>query len=135
VVATFTGKSQMQMLNPKENFDAEKLQQFDRDIQSKSSLDQAGYDSWALVRAMRAKGIEAFVFHDRYRSIVTVGDFESLHDPRVKQLIEKYRAKYTIDPKTKKQFLTCEAIDVAGPPPRMWLLDPLPQVMEVPRLR
>jgi hypothetical protein len=70
VVATFTGKSQMQMLNPKENFDAEKLQQFDRDIQSKSSLDQAGYDSWALVRAMRAKGIEAFVFHDRYRSIV-----------------------------------------------------------------
>jgi hypothetical protein len=138
VVASFLGKSQMQLLNPQDSAQSEKLLKFDKDLQSNSSLDQAGYDSWALVQAMRAQGLEAYVFHDRFRSIVTIGSFDSPKDPRIPQHIEKFRAKYKLDPESKKQCLTCEAFQTpAAPQPaqRTWLLDPLPQLMDVPRLR
>ncbi len=44
----------------------------------RSSLDEAGDKATDLVEALRIKGYEAYVFHDRYASIVTVGSFDSV---------------------------------------------------------
>lgn len=56
-----------------------------------------------LTHALRQMGYEAYEFHDRHESIVTVGSFESVGDPRpdgkteinpaVHELLEKFKAK------------------------------------------
>lgn len=48
----------------------------------KSKLDEAGEKAEKLVEALRMKGYEAYVLHDRYASIVTVGSFDSVGTPR-----------------------------------------------------
>jgi len=48
----------------------------------KSSLDKAAEKAHKLTEALRAKGYEAYEFHDRYASIVTVGSFNSVGTPR-----------------------------------------------------
>ena len=40
-----------------------------------------GYDDFA--QALRLKNIEAWVYHDRFESIVTVGSFDNAQDPRI----------------------------------------------------
>lgn len=48
----------------------------------KSKLAEAGERAHRLTAALRKKGYEAYEFHDRGASIVTVGSFESLGTPR-----------------------------------------------------
>ncbi|MEN6494096.1 MAG: hypothetical protein ABFD16_07385 [Thermoguttaceae bacterium] len=48
----------------------------------KSGLIQAGEKAEKLCEALRMKQYEAYVFHDRYASIVTVGSFNSVGSPR-----------------------------------------------------
>lgn len=48
----------------------------------KSQLHAAADKAHRLTEALRAQGIEAYEFHDRHESIVTVGDFESVGTPR-----------------------------------------------------
>jgi hypothetical protein len=48
----------------------------------KSKLDEAGEKAEKLAKALRLKGYEAYVFHDRYASLVTVGSFDSVGVPR-----------------------------------------------------
>ena len=71
IVASFYGQS---MVKPA------KFEQFDRMLSNKSkiSLDNAARESWELMTTMRNQGIEAFVYHERFRSIVTVGAFKGL---------------------------------------------------------
>ena len=41
---------------------------------------------WCWIRltvALRTRGVEAYEFHDRHESIVTVGSFDSVGQPRV----------------------------------------------------
>ncbi len=47
-----------------------------------SELAQAAQKADALTQALRMKGYEAYQFHDRYASIVTVGSFLSVGSPR-----------------------------------------------------
>jgi len=54
----------------------------------KSKLVEAGEKAEKLVKALRVKGYEAYVFHDRYASIVTVGSFNSVGTPRPDGKIE-----------------------------------------------
>ena len=62
---------------------AQRIQAFDQKLKETvklakySPLDTAGRQAWELVNVMRAQGIEAYVYHDRYKSIVTVGAFQS----------------------------------------------------------
>ncbi len=46
-----------------------------------SSLDAAALKAHELTEALRMKGYDAYEFHDRYASIVTVGSFESVGTP------------------------------------------------------
>jgi hypothetical protein len=45
-------------------------------------LAEAGDKAHRLAKALRMKGYEAYEFHDRYASIVTVGSFNSVGTPR-----------------------------------------------------
>ncbi len=67
-----------------------------------SQLAKAAYMAHKLTEALRMKGYEAYEFHDRYASIVTVGSFDSIGqkgpdgviemDPRVKATIDRFKA-------------------------------------------
>ena len=68
-----------------------------------TGLAKAAEKAHQLTEALRDKGYEAYEFHDRYASIVTVGSFDSVGTPRrdgkieinpqVHQYIELFRAK------------------------------------------
>ena len=130
VEASFNGQSSIKPT---------KFEQFDRLLTNKAkiSLDNAARESWELMTTMRKQGIEAYLYHDRYRSIVTVGSFMSDKDPRISQLIENFRAKETMNPQTKQMVLTAECIQIpgrtkGGPPLKGWMMDPYPKLMAVP---
>ncbi|MDO5552641.1 MAG: hypothetical protein Q4G68_02655 [Planctomycetia bacterium] len=71
----------------------------------KSKLQEAGIKASALCTALRKKGVDAWEFHDRDSSFVTIGGFDNYGysradgrteiDPAIYQLMEKYRGKMT----------------------------------------
>ncbi|MGE5194522.1 MAG: hypothetical protein ACM3U2_18685 [Deltaproteobacteria bacterium] len=131
VVASFYGKSAVKPKNF-EKFD-EMLHQ-----ETQISLDKAGRDSWELMTMLRSRGYDAYVFHERFRSIVTVGAFKSANDPEIARLAEQFKAKEKLNPETKQMVLVAEWIQVPSkrpnaPPLKSWIMDPVPTVMEVPK--
>ena len=66
-------------------------------------LEEAALKAHVVTEALRMKGYEAYEFHDRYASIVTVGSFQSegsmgldgkVHlDPEIEAVIEQFKAK------------------------------------------
>jgi hypothetical protein len=69
-VATFTGRV---IIDQKEILAASKV----KDKDTESQLGLAAYKAHRLTEALRIKGYEAYEFHDRYASIVTVGSFQT----------------------------------------------------------
>lgn len=55
---------------------------------TETRLQEAAIKADKLTRALRMKGYEAYQFHDRYASIVTVGNFNSVGTPRQDGKIE-----------------------------------------------
>jgi hypothetical protein len=53
-----------------------------------SGLEEAAAKAHRLTELLRGKGYEAFEFHDRYSSMVTVGSFDSVGSPRADGKIE-----------------------------------------------
>jgi hypothetical protein len=129
VVASFYGKSQVKPT---------RFAEFEKKLAGSVNLDQAGMDAWQLCQAMRQQKLEAWVYHDRFRSIVTVGSFDSPSDPRIEKHRKAFSAKYKKHPETGKDVLVSEAIQVAGSkgqtPLKNWVMDPYPQVIEVPKV-
>jgi hypothetical protein len=73
-VAHFTGKVIV---------DQQEIQRIEKGKRMKQSrLDEAAEKAHKLAKALRLKGWEAYEFHDRYASLVTVGSFESAGTPR-----------------------------------------------------
>lgn len=70
-VASFRGASTMKL---------DEIKGQGRSLPSK--LEQAAVKAHDLTVALRKQGVEAYEFHDRYESIVTVGAFESVGTPR-----------------------------------------------------
>jgi len=62
----------------------------------KSKLDEAAAKADQLTKALRVKGWEAYQFHDRYASIVTVGGFESVGTSGAGAQINLHPEIYTI---------------------------------------
>ena len=79
-VAHFTGQVVMDQAKIRE------VEQGRRQLESK--LAEAAEKAEKLTEALRMKGYEAYVFHDRYASIVTVGSFDSVGTPRADGRIE-----------------------------------------------
>ena len=109
VVRTFESTSQIAGSNTSnQNPEAEAK----RLASSKAWLDRCADDADRMVRSLRKDGIEAYQFHDRNRSLVTIGSFESLgenlpggdfrYSSEIQKVMDKYRA-FNVDPKIAAQ--------------------------------
>lgn len=104
------------------------------------SLDTAARNAWELAQTMRSRSLEAYVWHDQHRSLVTVGSFGSPNDPRVLQTVKDFGAKMRRHPGTGQHVLTAETMTIPAqigpgvPAQRNWIFDPQPRLMEIPRL-
>ena len=149
-VATFSGKSAVPLGSSKY---ANNENIFDKTIVDSGpyNLARAGEDAMQLTYAMRlnseatrklgADRFEAYVFHDKYQSIVTVGGFDSKDDPEIKRLAQIFMAKYKQDD-SGEYALAAEALSLpsndpnnpAAPPVQTWAFDPVPEIIEIPHL-
>jgi hypothetical protein len=95
-----------------------------------------------MCEALRAKGVEAYEFHDHYSSMVTVGSFDSVGQPRADGKIEINPAihaiitTYGIDPKLlaaqgKPQANKAKTIQVENKQQLAFDISPIP--VEVPK--
>jgi hypothetical protein len=90
---------------------------------------------------MRQLKFDAYVWHDQYKSVVTVGSFDTTDDPRIATAIETYRAKMKAHAETKEPVLTAEFITLPlkptakDPVQKRWIFDPEPRLMKVPKRR
>ncbi|MBM4003390.1 MAG: hypothetical protein FJ295_08905 [Planctomycetes bacterium] len=90
-VATFSGNSTM-FFRDNEELDKKK---------GLSMLEKAATDAHKLAASLRAKGVEAYEFHDRYESFVTIGSFDSdgtqqpngsfVYQPAIQKVIDRYK--------------------------------------------
>jgi len=91
VVATFSGLGTIMDGKNDKNFEP-----------SSRRLDSCAENADKMVRELRKQGFEAYQFHDRSRSLVTIGSFESLgrslpgggfeYDPAIRQVMQKHCA-------------------------------------------
>jgi hypothetical protein len=99
-VATFRGN---ETINQKE------IQELQRDGRVSNKLELAADRAHRLTMALRAEGIEAYEFHDRHESIVTIGSFQSEGTPLSDGSIEINPAIHSI----MKQYGAAQA-PIAG---------------------
>jgi hypothetical protein len=134
VVATFQGKAELTS-----DATEKKVQPIS------SSLSEAADRAWQLCMALRRaksygydRDYDAWVFHDRYTSIVTVGSFKSKDDPRIAETQNLFGAKISSIKSDGSPNLGAEAFAiprkaVANEIVNTWIFDPFPQIIEVPR--
>jgi hypothetical protein len=112
-----------------------------------SKIDEAALKASKLCAALRARGVEAYEFHDRTESIVTIGSFQQYGTPRndgkteinpaMYQIMEQYGPQETAvawDPNSKGLQLRTEK--VSGMPRGMSNMIPFdaqPWPVEVPK--
>lgn len=148
-VATFTGKSVVPLGNSKFNGHEGS---FEKAIAEAGpyNLTRAGEDATQLTYALRQNSasnrktlgrdkFEAYVYHDKFQSMVTVGGFDSENDPQIRQLAEIFRAKYKADEQGEYELIG-EALSLPNqnpklPPVHTWAFDPVPELIEVPRIK
>jgi hypothetical protein len=126
-VATFTGKQSMQVA----------AAQFDRKLQDRNSysLNHAGEDAMQLAKYLREQKVEAYVHHDWYQSIVTVGGFDSLSDPGIVQAARQFGPQYREDPENPRQqkllpyTIMVKTGDKPTDFPVVWVFDMQPQLV------
>ncbi|HVX16068.1 MAG TPA: hypothetical protein VHC22_33090 [Pirellulales bacterium] len=92
-VATFTGQATV---------DQKIINQIENGKKFESRLELAAERAHEMAVTLRAKGYEAYEFHDRYVSMVTVGSFDSVGTPRPDGKIE-------INPKLHEMMETFSA--------------------------
>lgn len=147
-IATFTGKSVVPVGNSKYSG---KEENFDKAIQESAgpySLARAGEDATQLTYALRANNgvtrplgrdqFDAYVYHDRFQSYVTIGAFNSPNDPEIKRLVEIFMASYEL--RDGEYQFNCKTLslpnrDPNSPPIQTWAFDPMPKLIEVPRIK
>jgi hypothetical protein len=135
VVATFQGKSDIYSEGS-----AKKVRPVS------SALSDAAERAWELCTALRRaksygydRDFEAWIFHDRFSSIVTVGSFEAKDDPRIIATQNLFGAKVATVHADAPPSLGAEAFAIprkaANPNDtvKTWIFDPFPQVIEIPR--
>ena len=137
-IATFTGKVELQqdriqsILDGKATFS-----------DKTSDLDKGALAAARLAKALRDEGVEAYEFHDRYASIVTVGGFDEIGyelpngltelRPEIVELMNRFRAKPADPSRIQRGAVTTisyEPVMIAGIE-----CDPQPQIIEVPKRR
>ena len=104
---------------------------------SLDDIDEAGKRAWELCQVLRNRDkVEAYVWHDRHRSVVTVGSFASADDPALLRLARRYAAHVPPGQSapTPRMITVPKTPKTRAEVKRLWLLDPAPFPMEVPSL-
>ena len=129
VVAQFRGKVLTQVRGTKSEDVGER-------VELSNDLDEAGKKAWELCQVLRQRGSEAYVWHDRHRSLVSVGAFRGPRDPAALRAARKFAARPVgASPIPQPQTVVVpEGETDLRKARRYWLLDPNPYVMEVPAL-
>jgi hypothetical protein len=96
-IATFRGASTMKV---------DEIERNGKGLPSK--LEEAALNAHRMTLALRKQGVEAYEFHDRYESIVTVGSFASVGTPRadgrtemspeILAILKRYEPKHQVIP-------------------------------------
>jgi len=68
--------------------DQREVQEIESGGMMESHLEEAAVKAHRLTQALRERGVEAYEFHDRHESIVTVGSFDSIGTPRADGKLE-----------------------------------------------
>ena len=141
-VATFAGGSVMQVGNQSST---KAMALFEQNFGS--NLDGCAKEAMALAEALRTaskhgydKDYEAWVFHDHYRSIVTVGSFSSKQDPRIEPLVRLFGGRagtsenriVTDDGIIPATFTLPQKPTPQHPLTKQWYFDKQPRIMTVP---
>ena len=150
VVASFRGKSQLLSKPSDEEFEISR------------SLDEAGHHAEVLCHALREQNLyygrkfEAFVWHDRDRSLVCVGAFNSDDDPLIPRTFEFFSERKQVNAQTQIETVMPQSLQVPEPvkdnwtfpklskaitrdrkiaplPKHTFAFDPRPQLMLVPK--
>ena len=108
---------------------------------STSRLNRFAADAEKMTEELRAKGVEAYQYHDRYRSLVTVGSFTDLgrelpdggfeYAPEIRAVMKKYRA-FNVRPELASQ-VPAGARGVASNSAAMIPFDVEPKPIAVPK--
>lgn len=139
-VATFSGNTVLQVSGR----DSEEALNWFQDTFGRN-MDQNGQSAWELATALRqaskygyGRDYEAWVLHNRHKSYVTVGSFDSPDDPAIRQLVEEFRAKPKPNPKTGRRELTPELFSIPKTPTgktlpdKLWFFDQNPRAIRIP---
>ncbi len=115
------------------------------DFKITGSLDDAAERAWKVASILRdgsfqkgsqqqGRTFEAYVYHTRYESFVTIGSFDLENDPRIAQLYKLFGAKSQVA-QNGRSFTTGESIVIPGNPPETFVFDPKPRLIPVPKIR
>lgn len=141
-VATFAGGSVMQVGNQSST---KAMAMFEKNFGS--GLVGCAKEAIALAEALRTASkhgydsdYDAWVFHDHYRSIVTIGSFSSRQDPRIEPLVRLFGARagdmnsrlITDDGIIPATFTIPQKPTPQNPLTKQWYFDKQPRVMTVP---
>lgn len=127
-VATFRGATA---------FSEEEFNETLKKNKNTAKIDEAAIKATKLVAALRKQGIDAYVFHDRYESLVTVGAFDDLGSeglsggrvelqPAVAKVIKQYEAERKPIPGSDQVALSPRSLNEIP-------FDVSPQLIMVPR--
>ena len=137
-IATFTGKVEIQQDRIQNILDGRATFS-----DKTSNLEIGGRAAARLAAALRAKGYEAYEFHDRGASYVTVGGFDDIGyelpngmtelQPEIADLMNKFRAKPADPSRIQRGAVT----SISYEPVTILDIecDPQPQIIEVPKRR
>lgn len=128
-VATFTGRV---VIDQKQIEEIEK-----KGKPFESQLAEAADKAHRVTMALREKGYEAYEFHDRYASIVTIGSFDSVGTPRADGKIEINPQAHAIIETfgAERKIIPGQAAPQLGKPKveAGVMLDIQPMLVEVPK--
>ncbi len=99
-VASFRGKSEFLGQDDEDEPEQRRLLRLPGMNDKPTDLEMAAINAHELTEALRKNGVEAYEFHDRYESVVTIGSFESVGNelpdgrlnlhPQVYQIMQAY---------------------------------------------
>ena len=129
VVAQFRGKTLTQVAGTKTADLGERIELSD-------DLDAAGKKAWELCQVLRQRGHEAYVWHERHRSLVTVGAFAGGQDPAAVRTAKRFAARPNgVSPVPMPQTIVVPETETdLRKARRYWLLDPSPYLTEVTKI-
>lgn len=129
IVAYFAGKQFTELKQTKET----------HEFLTDNDLDYAAAQANELAIALREdldpagqfRNLDAYVWHDRDQSVVTVGSFKSENDPAIAHYRKMFSAaRNPVTGQVQPRFLS-----IPGSQPKVWAFVPTPQVIRVPQLQ